>query len=248
MKYKVISLFAPFLSACAGGSSETPTVVEPLLLAEATPPAEIELIGIPHGYLRLIPFSSTAIRFNVTPIANGIDHFDSYQSEFGDEQYVVFGETDSGAGMVFVSPIDIQVARLTDTTLQTQGTSTYTGSYASILIDNSNIVQDHIFGDAEITVDFDSELTNGSISSRRSTSGANAEDILFEASQLLDGGTQGITSGGTLGDGFTTADDGIFIMLIVGDEGQEATGLVAIEHNYSTGATVYNEFGGFVLD
>jgi hypothetical protein len=250
MKKQILILLGLLLAACGGSSTSESRIVAPALsLSEGQPPAMFSLSRISDGVILAVPPSSTALEYEITTIADEVENIGSYQSAFGGESYILFGESSSGAGQFFVSPIDINISRLTETEISTSGTATYEGSYASLLIDPlSSAVQSHIFADAELNIDFGNSTLDGAITNRRELGPVViSDDIILEETSFDNGGASGIASGG----GFIgfNSDGGGFTTMIVGDNGQEAIGVVLLEHLYpSTGQTVYLEYGGFVVN
>jgi hypothetical protein len=212
-----------------------------------------QLIVYPRGALSggTLP-SAVALARNGTPERAMPNFFRAFAS--GSQRQAVRGVTPSGSGVAYAARlnglgIERGVERIGDTTLPTAGRATYNGTYAGVLGDVSNALEDAglITGSAQLIAEFDAGTISGSIFGRRNGSGRDFASVQLPEGpiSMTDGSFGGATSGGLLTGLNYTFAQGRFNGLIVGENGQEIVGGLNITHAKS-GAPTIVEYGSFV--
>lgn len=213
-----------------------------------------QLIVYPRGVLSggTLP-SSVALVRNTTPERAMPNFFRAFAS--GSQRQAVRGVTPSGSGVAYAARLFNQgiergVERIGDTTLPSSGRGVYNGTYAGVLGDVTNSLEDAglITGSAQMIAEFDAGTISGSVFGRRNGSGRDFASVQLPESVIstMDGSFAGATSGGLLTGLNYTGAQGSFNGLIVGDSGQEIVGGLNITHSL-TGSPTLIEQGVFVV-
>ncbi|MEO0931296.1 MAG: hypothetical protein AAFY14_11710, partial [Pseudomonadota bacterium] len=191
--------------------------------------------------------------FDEVTITGMPDGFNSYYVDRLSKPYhILRGLTPSGQGEIFLEPGSTTgmtdsttvLSRLGETTLPDSGMVTYTGTYAGLYsVVGQPETAGHMFGRAQLELDFASNTLSGLIDQRANSGGQAATDITLELGAMADGSFSGTTTGGAFASGYSSAP-GTYGGLIVGQNGEEAIGQATVYHN---GATDYVETGGFIV-
>ncbi|MEO0905028.1 MAG: hypothetical protein AAFX89_09725, partial [Pseudomonadota bacterium] len=178
--------------------------------------------------------------------------FDSFT--LGEDIYFIAGRTPSEGGEVvsgvFANGATLyDIARLSPTNLPgpDAGTVDYAGSYAGQyrrLQSNGTISFGHVFGNANMDVDFADSSASGFITERERSDGLPATQVRLVDAQIIDGVFFGETRGGAFVGGTAAAGD--YQGFIVGSQGQEIVGAVQFVHGFE--GSVYSESGSMILN
>jgi len=247
------ALGAAFLSAC--NLSEVAVTTETAL-------AGIEEHGIaPAGLEVTYDEGSDAITVDDGTTATVLprDAFmdgDRFRAYYQDNSFAFYapaasGEAFAALALVYGGTVDAAVyGRTAETALPGTGTASYSGEYASMLVNDADGDPFRlIYGQADLAADFGDGTISGVISNRADFSNPDISfaDVTLSEAALSNGRFSGGVSGGS-GNGIivTTASDGTYQGMIVGPNGEEVVGGVIIPHLY--GPDEVTEYGAFIGD
>ncbi|MEJ6401690.1 hypothetical protein [Yoonia sp. 2307UL14-13] len=166
------------------------------------------------------------------------------------------GETESGGGSVtFISAHPSfggyqGMARHIETEMPTTGSATLSGDYFgyfSAIRDTKEFT--YIYGATELDLNYTNATVQGRISERIDSAGNVFEDVILQETDVSAGRFTGDISGGAMiAEDFDVAHRHQYDGMIVGPEGNEAVGGIAIRHTNTEADEFGWESGAFVVD
>lgn len=241
------------LTACGGGGA-----LEATRIGSAASAGDGSGINYDPNTQELVVGGAGGQVYELVNVAGLPSHFDSFRYLVPNAgNYIIAGQTPSGGGqaaswvgysIVFDSRAFYQLERFSPTVLPgpDAGTVGYSGSYAgqySRVQSNGTQSFGHVFGNANMTVDFADSSVSGFITDRERSDGLQATQVRLVATEIVDGAFVGETLGGAFVGG--TALPGDYQGLFVGSQGQEVVGAVQFEYGFD--GSFYTESGAMVV-